>query len=179
MFATSSALSGSAALLLLIVCRLTLAAVTNRTIDDEYGDSVTGRRPIYDGPWNYGPACPGCFVQPSPKDVFMSSWHDTTTSLQNDHQTISLLFNGTAVWVYCVVPNYVQSATTFVNISFNLDGAPVGTYMHQPDESSDVYSYNVTVYSNTDLANTQHTLVMWAVQGSGPSLLLFDWAEYT
>ena len=86
---------------------------------------------------------------------------------------------GTAIWVYCIVPNNVPNAMTFVNISFSLDGEPAGSYTHKPDMSSDVINYNVTVYNNTHLRNSQHALSMLAVQGASRSLVLFDWAEYT
>ena len=73
---------------------LAKALVVNRTIDDHYGDSVTGRLPVYSGEWDYGPTCPECSVQPSLQDVFMSSWHETTSSSQYAHDTVTLLFNG-------------------------------------------------------------------------------------
>lgn len=50
---------------------------------------------------------------------------------------------------------------------------------HTPDPSEEQYLYNRTVFSRTDLSNAEHTLVMTAVQGSQPSVLLFDWAVYT
>lgn len=67
-----------------------------------------------------------------------------------------------------------------MNISFELDGEYADYYSHEPEGSGDKYRYNVTVYQNTRLSKTQHTLNMFAVrQGSHDTLLLFDWAEYT
>ena len=127
----------------------------------------------------------------------MASWHDTTTSPANDIVTVTLNFTGVysvtyvlfiaqcarkgvAIWVYCVVPNEVPDAPTFMNISFELDGKPAGNFTHSPNQS-ELYEYNVTVYSRSELDNAQHTLKMSAVQGETAtrSLLLFDWAEYT
>ncbi|KAH9934657.1 uncharacterized protein B0H18DRAFT_977597 [Fomitopsis serialis] len=72
------------------------AAATNRTIDDHYGDSVTGRLPMYESQgWSYGPACSGCLAQPAADKTFAGTWHDTTTNRPNDvAHTVTLLFNG-------------------------------------------------------------------------------------
>lgn len=80
--------------------------------------------------------------------------------------------------MYCIVPNLIEGTTTFVNISFELDGKPVGHYTHSPDTIS-LYEYNVTVYSHSELENVQHILKMYAEGDEGASLFLFDWAEYT
>ncbi|KZT69026.1 hypothetical protein DAEQUDRAFT_765805 [Daedalea quercina L-15889] len=168
--------------LLLVAPQPAPAAVTNRTIDDEFGDSITGRPPYYGSSgWNYGPSCPGCKAQPAPEDVFMGSWHDTTSTTPSDGpaHTVSITFNGTAVWVYCIVPNNIPHTTTFVNISISLDGEVVGSYAHEADTKSEAYIYNVTVYSNTHLTNTQHVVTLTAMQDPDASMLLFDWAEYT
>lgn len=79
-----------------------------------------------------------------------------------------------------VVNNATSSSTiTYTNTTFQLDGVAVGTYTHVPDSSASKYEYNVTAFSKTGLSNEHHTLVMTAVQGSKPSLLIFDWAMYT
>lgn len=175
------------------------AGLANRTIDDFHGDSVSGVTPLYGGSWNYGPQCPRCGAQPEKAGTFMSSWHDSTTTKKEPYRNVQFSFNGThcydyvrvamkprktssgtAIWVYCVVPNHISKITTLVNISFELDGEHAGYYTHKPDENSEKYSYNVTVYNNTRLSKTQHTLNMLTTrQGSQDSLLLFDWAEYT
>lgn len=182
--------------LCLLASGIASAKLTNRTIDDHYGDSMTGLLPVYVGGWNYGPNCSQCLVRPEPADTFMASWHDTTTSPANDIVTVTLNFTGVysvtyvlfiaqrarkgvAIWVYCVVPNEVPDAPTSMNISFELDGKPTGNFIHNPN-NSELYEYNVTVYSRSELDNAQHTLKMSAVQaGETRSLLLFDWAEYT
>ncbi|TFY65485.1 hypothetical protein EVJ58_g1953 [Rhodofomes roseus] len=91
---------------------------------------------------------------------------------------VTLTFNGTAISVYCIIANLVESdITTFTNISFEMDGAPAGHYVHTPNKGN--FEYNVTVYSVAGLSNEQHTLIMTAAQGTSPSLVLFDWAMYT
>jgi hypothetical protein len=75
------------------------AGGTNRTIDDEAGDSVTGLSPQYLGTstasWNYGPTC-GCTVRPDASSCFNGSWHDATV---HNGATVSVLlsFNGACV----------------------------------------------------------------------------------
>ncbi|EPT06109.1 hypothetical protein FOMPIDRAFT_1109836 [Fomitopsis schrenkii] len=159
--------------------RPALAAATIVTIDDEYGDSLTGALPVYEGAWKFGPDCSDCLLQPSPADAYRSGWHDTTTSTQYAQQTVTLTFNGTAISVYCIVPNYSASANTFVNISFSLDGNPATTYDSNSTDTVPAFRYNVTVYSVAGLASGEHTLVMAPLQDPSSSVVLFDWAEYT
>jgi hypothetical protein len=56
-------------------------AATNRTIDDEYGDSVVPQnKPVYlpSDRWAYGPGCPSCGINKnlnvSDAGIFMGSW---------------------------------------------------------------------------------------------------------
>ncbi|KAF9821387.1 hypothetical protein IEO21_00633 [Rhodonia placenta] len=165
-----------------LLAHVALATLTNRTIDDENGDSVTGLQPVYappSGVWNYGPTCPGCFVQPDVDDCFDHSWHDVTANPSDpEPRNVTLTFNGTAIWVFGVIPNYVPYATTYVNISFELDGHTVGSFSHIPSES-DAYQYNVTLYSNTSLKDAQHTLTMTPRRDVNASYMAFDWAMYT
>ncbi|KAH9842687.1 uncharacterized protein C8Q71DRAFT_733970 [Rhodofomes roseus] len=167
----------SISLLLLIPHASSIAC--NRTIDDTDGDSVTGVHPRYSSYWNDGPSCSGCSAQPEADETFHGTWHDTTSNnpMGSPAHNVSISFQGTAIWVYCVVPNYILNADTLVNIDFTLDGEFSNTYTHSP-EQSDTYDYNVTVYSNTTLKNIKHTLVLTAKDDS-PSIILFDWAMYT
>lgn len=70
--------------------------VTNRTIDDNYGDSVTGVKPTYSDSWNYGPDCTVCLVQPVVSETFDKSWHDVTASPDDTAaRNVTLTFTGT------------------------------------------------------------------------------------
>lgn len=66
----------------------------NRTIDDTYGDSVTGLQVVYSEVWNIGQLCPGCGVQPNASEVFDGTWHDTTTSISNTANNATITFIG-------------------------------------------------------------------------------------
>jgi hypothetical protein len=87
--------------------------------------------------------------------------------------------SGTAIYVFFIVPNYVQDATTTVNTTFSIDGQPAGTYLHEPSTDT-VYAYNVPVFSQGGLENTKHSLLITPTGGPKEnSLLLFDYAVYT
>jgi len=159
-----------------------LAGQTNRTIDDQYGDSSTGNQPSYSSNWNFGPECSICALHPSVSDAFAGTWHDTTSNATDPTQPyVTLDFTGTDIWVYCIIVNSASAAdiVTFTNVTFELDGAMAGIYTHEPDATADQYVYNVSVFSKMGLSNTEHKLVMSTVQGSQSSALLFDWAMYT
>ena len=49
-----------------------LGVATNRTIDDQLGDSVTGELPAYFPRtiWTLGSECGGCYAKPDPARVF-------------------------------------------------------------------------------------------------------------
>ena len=71
------------------------AQPTNRTIDDQWGDSVTGALPVYSAGWNYGPDCTVCQVVPSQSMAFENTWHDTTSTIPNTSgHSVTLGFTG-------------------------------------------------------------------------------------
>ena len=78
----------------LFVC----ASVTNRTIDDTYGDSVTQLQVEYSGSdyWHAGQDCTVCAIHPDKNQTFAGTWHDTTTSRPDDDSphSAALKFNG-------------------------------------------------------------------------------------
>lgn len=87
---------------------------------------------------------------------------------------------GTAIWVYGILANSAdRGVTIFTNASFELDGLPLGNFEHVPQPEQEQYIYNVLLSSKTGLNNTEHTLMMTAMQGGNSSLLLFDYAVYT
>ena len=173
-----------------------LAASTNATIDDNYGDSVTGNKPTYSNDWNYGPDCPGCYIQPDKAKAYEQSWHDVTVS-PNDAsaRNVSFSFNGmylatafreqhptalsgTAIYIYGILPPPVEFATTYVNVSVRLDGKVVGRFENDPTEQTG-YRYNVTIYENTSLDYGEHNVVITPRRDVNASYFAFDWAQYT
>ncbi|KAH9914660.1 uncharacterized protein BXZ73DRAFT_54860, partial [Epithele typhae] len=165
---------------LLLWVSLAAAAASNRTIDDQNGDSISGTVPIYapSSSWKQGATCDGCFIQLNTADVHDGTWHDATHS-PNDAQdlTITATFTGTAVYVFNVLANTVQYTTTFTTLTFTLDGTEVGDFTHNPSTSTD-FQYGVLTFSKTGLANEPHTLVITS-GGDASSLVLFDYMVYT
>ncbi|KAJ7191770.1 hypothetical protein GGX14DRAFT_528638 [Mycena pura] len=152
------------------------AAISNRTIDDTYGDAITGFIPIYTSAnWNVGQNCSRCFVRPDPHQAFDSSWHDITYYVGDEPPSVTLEFTGTAIYLFSIVPNTVREALTNVSLQFILDGVPVGTYAHTMDDSS-TFEYSVPVLSLENLLNEPHTLFAEPI---APSLFLLDRAIYT
>ncbi|TFK89882.1 hypothetical protein K466DRAFT_7232 [Polyporus arcularius HHB13444] len=157
------------------------ASSVNRTIDDETGDSVTGVVPTYSPPaaWKQGSTCSGCFVQLDPDHVLGGTWHDATHGTGDaEPLLITAQFSGTAVYVYNVLANTVPWTTTYTSLNFLLDGEQVGTYVHVPT-SDTAFEYDVPVYTNSNLAKKQHTLVIEATGNTNASLVLFDYIVYT
>ncbi|KAI0756229.1 hypothetical protein C8Q80DRAFT_15800 [Daedaleopsis nitida] len=166
---------------LLLVTTCAQAGSTNRTIDDEHGDSVTGARPTFSpaGGWKQGGTCQDCFVKLDPAQTFQGTWHDATHHPGDaESRMITAQFTGTAVYVYCIVANKVPGADTLTNLTFSIDGQQVGSYTHVPTDST-AFSYQVPVYVNRDLPNKAHTIVIQSVGDAKASLVLFDNIVYT
>ncbi len=74
-----------------------VAVVSNRTIDDEFGDSVTGKKPVFlpdlPGIWQ-GPECTGCGVQPDKTKAFKQTFNAATYTPQIGYTSIGLSFKG-------------------------------------------------------------------------------------
>jgi hypothetical protein len=83
-----------------------------------------------------------------------------------------------AIYVFCIVPNFPSSETTFSNMTFTLDSHLVGRFAYTPTNSTK-YLYNVPVYTKTSLDNVLHNLVVEAQAGTHSSYLAFDYAIYT
>ncbi|KAF8140813.1 hypothetical protein K438DRAFT_1636833 [Mycena galopus ATCC 62051] len=157
-----------------------ISTVSNRTIDDFYGDEVTGVRPVYDplDAWNVNSNCTGCFVQPDASQTVDGTWHDTTDKATEGPPThnVTLQFTGTAIYFFGIVPNTIPNTLTLVNVTFSLDGASAGSYTHSAEENSAEILYSVPMFASGGLSNEPHTLV---AQTQTSSLLIFDSAVYT
>lgn len=161
-----------------------LAGPTNRTIDDQKGDSVTGRLPLYtpaDG-WNLGPQCVAdarplaCHVHLDPSQCFGGTWHDGTSDPLT--RSVTAFFTGTAVYVYGILANTVNFTNTVTNLTFQLDDAQVGTFLHVPTNSTD-YQYNALFYANDTIPNGDHMIIIQTNGDNGFFLTLFDYIIYT
>ncbi|KAI5115992.1 hypothetical protein M0805_009064, partial [Coniferiporia weirii] len=152
------------AISLFVRLELSRGTLVNRTIDDQFGDPVTGVLPTYEGyNWEQGATC---------------SWHDATwVPGDSGGDIMTVNFTGSAVYVFIILANNLDPTTTLTRLSFSLDGEVVGSFVHSPTTSTD-YEYNVTAYANDNLANAQHTLIMQTT-GDTPTLILFDYVIYS
>ncbi|KAI0717134.1 hypothetical protein C8Q76DRAFT_673488 [Earliella scabrosa] len=131
---------------------------------------------IQNNKWARGELCGRCPAKPDPSLAYEGTWTDTTHNPGDaEPRIVSTRFTGTAISVYCILGNNMQSMT---NLSFVLDGAPVGTYLSIPPTSTE-YQYHVRVYNKQALENKEHTLEIHVVGDTKPSLLLLDYLVYT
>ncbi|KAJ2981000.1 hypothetical protein NUW54_g10930 [Trametes sanguinea] len=164
--------------------RTTAAALVNRTIDDQRGDSVTGQLPSKSpaNKWAFGQLCPHCGIPAGsvvdPKKVFQGTWSDSTYHPGLPDHVINASFTGTAVYVYNLIVNIVPEITTETNLSFSVDGTYMGQYIHFPSAPPPLVFYNVCVFSFTELPNQAHLLEVRAT-GPSASLILFDYIVYS
>ncbi|KAH9930963.1 uncharacterized protein B0H18DRAFT_952965 [Fomitopsis serialis] len=151
-----------------------------RTIDDTYGDSVTGATPTYldTNCWNKGPGCSVCVAQPDPSQAHNGTWHDTQSSTCNNVfinsptvHTVSFAFTGPEIKI--------------TNLTFDLDGETSASLFNPSISGTNYeYQYNVPVYSRTFLNNTQHSFVIYeddendAKPSSESSALNISWSTH-
>ncbi|GLB34615.1 hypothetical protein LshimejAT787_0201800 [Lyophyllum shimeji] len=152
----------------------------NRTIDDTFGDSVTGAKPVYlpEGNWD-GPNCDPshCHIIPSPDNAFARTYSAATYVPGGGARTAEFSFKGTDIYVFFILANNVPNAWTETFCKFVLDGQATD-YHHAPSQSTD-YQYNALVYSQHNLPNVDHTLLISADGYSTLSFMNFDYAIYT
>ncbi|KAM5539190.1 hypothetical protein V8D89_007063 [Ganoderma adspersum] len=157
--------------------------LVNITVDDTFGDPTTGTLPEYlpnEETWNLtlsSDNCPSCGIDPSTLDltqIYKQTWHDTMYLSVVTPATITVRFNGSAVYVFNVLGKVVPGAA-MSNISFSIDGENVGQFIRSPESSADIL-YNQLVYHNTTLSDGPHTLVMTPAD---LTLMMFDYFLYT
>ncbi|THH14257.1 hypothetical protein EW146_g6058 [Bondarzewia mesenterica] len=167
----------------LLALPVSQAVPSNRTIDDQYGDPELNIFPQFspDNGWAQGATCNSCAAQPDVALAFDNTWHDATHHPGDpEGRTVSISFNGTAVYAYCIMANYINPGiTTLTNLSITLDGGDAGTFVHVPSNSTE-FEYNVPVYVNQNLGDASpHQLVLSANSEVNASLFLFDYLIYT
>ena len=158
----------------------------NITVDDTFGDPITGAIPEYtlnNGTWLAGfpgqdPATCNCHISTAIVDITQirnGTWHDTTPLHSDPPTTITVHFTGSAVYVFNILPNTLPVTITLANVSFSIDGEDVGAFVHSPEPGTSIL-YNQLVYHNTTLDYGPHTIV---ITPSSYSLILFDYLLYT
>lgn len=179
------------------------AALQNITIDDTYGDPVTGAQFSYSpaNQWSAQPGCSDCEAQPNANDAYNHTWHDTSflptespaplnasiTFTGNNVPTNELfldidfftLFTGSAVYVYCIVSHSSANPDGYTDLRFMIDGEIDGPFIMSPN-GMDTYTYNYAVYTNDQLSMAEHTLtIINGDMSRSKSLILLDYVVYT
>ncbi|KAH8102717.1 hypothetical protein BXZ70DRAFT_929599 [Cristinia sonorae] len=152
------------------------ATLANYTIDDEFGDEMTGQPVTYIGSWAQGNGCSGCAARPNNSLARKGTWHDGLYVPSHNDPTLgfSFKFNGSAVYVFCIQPRL-----TLLNVDISLDGVNVSNFNHFNDVSvAEQYTYDVPIFGRSGIALGQHTISVTAV-GTSDDVVLFDYALYT
>jgi len=126
----------------------------------------------------------------APGMIQLTTWETGKTALSRSHSTVRKGFSlfksviiphtyspvGSAIYVFFfTVPRKVDVSETRLNIT--LDAHPAGVFDFVPGPTDD-YRYNVSVYSNSSIANGQHIIVL-STAGAAPGVLEFDYAIYS
>ncbi|KAF5331001.1 hypothetical protein D9619_005248 [Psilocybe cf. subviscida] len=144
------------------------ATITSRTIDDTLGDLVTGQKVIYE---------PASAWQTF-NDSFASG--GTFTRAQSTGNiSATLTFNGTAIYVFFMVPSDEFPHDIPFATSFSLDNGPPELFQPSPDLNAPLSNRDELVFSKTHLVATEHTLVISASPSENVSHIIdFDHAIY-
>ncbi|KAK7044168.1 hypothetical protein VNI00_007888 [Paramarasmius palmivorus] len=153
-------------------------------IDDEFGDSVTGEKPVYFGNgWVQGSTCSDCPLKPDPSQAWNNTWHYNSRSGNDPAIGVNLTFTGVSVIAWIIVPNTVPGSSGApgygVYAYMDDDAEPDGGYFQPAPESTNDFTYKFQMYTNNTLANTTHTLrLVSEPRGNTDSVFLFDYAQY-
>ena len=90
-----------ALLFLFLILRASSGFRVNVTVDDQYGDPLTGKTPSYEpgGVWRQGSSCTGCSIKLDPNQTCDGTWHDVTWSVGNQPFTIEIEFTGSHMFI--------------------------------------------------------------------------------
>ncbi|KAJ3557687.1 hypothetical protein NM688_g1338 [Phlebia brevispora] len=160
------------------------SVLINVTVDDNGPDPLTGLSITYapNGEWSFGPNCTTCDAKPDPTKVLDGTWHDVSffpTVDANVLQTATLVFNGSAIYVYCVIAPSSSALDGNADMLFSIDGQTVGSFIANTTGQNG-YEYNVPVYTNTSIPPGLHTFTLQNGRTNGEaSLVLLDYMVYS
>ncbi|KAF9463794.1 hypothetical protein BDZ94DRAFT_1258045 [Collybia nuda] len=170
-----------------LLFRLAQAGLVNITVDDSSGDPRSGNSILYNPPsvWNTAEHCSSvlCNARPDIKIVYSGSWHEATFDPQSTIVpiTASFEFQGSAVYVYCVLATSIAFPSGKSEMSFSIDGQLAGTFSRSPPGPWG-YQYNVPVFSHSALSPGTHRLDITngnIGQTQGQTLLMLDNIVYS
>ncbi|KAF8877499.1 hypothetical protein BD779DRAFT_1448491 [Infundibulicybe gibba] len=168
----------------ILLTQISNAVLVNQTIDDGLGDSLTGSKVQYSPSvgrgcglvWKSQDTCGDCAITPDRTEARNNTW-SSAIALSPDNVTATFPFQGTAIYIYFVIPNIPASTgiRSIVDCDFLVDGRIAGSYTHISDGSFR-FQYNTLVYANIGLSDSSHTLM---IQAKNNSFMIFDYAQYT
>lgn len=166
--------------ILLLMSAAIHGRLVNVTIDDQ-SPSL-----FYSNLWKNGDSCTDCLAAPISSQTMYGTWHDSTydadtkTSPYPMHN-VSISFNGSVIYVICIVPKTPGSVIGSSDMSFYIDGDLVGNFVNDPSPGERGFVYNYTVYSNTSIPPGQHrfTLQNGRVGGASSTITLLDAIVYS
>ncbi|KAK0184723.1 hypothetical protein F5146DRAFT_1006154 [Armillaria mellea] len=170
----------------LILSLLVMGELTNHTIDDTLGDELTGFQVDYspasnDGAliWKNVSQCNNCAIAPSASSAMYNTWTSATYYPALGNLTAEMLFHGSAIYIYLILPNYPRSTGLISDVicDFRVDGDIAGSFRHDMDGSYQ-FEYDVVAYSNATLEDDDHSILI-EISGPEPSYVIFDYAVYT
>lgn len=160
-----------------LTIRLVSAELRNVTIDD--ASPAVDYYPLSE--WNARPgACSSCQADPDASQAYDGTWHDTSYDPGQSAAPLNatLTFNGSAVYVYCIISHSSGDPDGNTDLHFMIDDDVVGS-TNIPPTGLSTYSYNYLVYSG-QFPMGQHTLTVVNGQDGGPwSMILLDYIIYT
>ncbi|KAK7450641.1 hypothetical protein VKT23_012951 [Stygiomarasmius scandens] len=177
----------------LILLGLALAKLQNFTIDDNVNhanQTLNGAFITYSPPhlWQLGNTCGGCAAHPDSGKAHNGTWHDSTfyppsekspIGVPNQPLNATVTFNGTSIYVFCILANAETKPDGDSDMLFFIDGENTKNFtMGAPGTSG--YEYNVPVYVNEDLSPGFHDLKIQNGHVNGiKSLVLLDYIVFT
>ncbi|EMD37860.1 hypothetical protein CERSUDRAFT_94852 [Gelatoporia subvermispora B] len=181
---------------LLVSCLPTriLATPFNITVDDTNGDPLTLTNVSYTPPASWytnqdcasgDPGAPGeCPPGLQANQAYDLTYHGSAFFAgRSTGLNATFTFQGTAVYVYCILNAGVFTS----NMTFHLDGQQVGAYTYNSVVTDDTgippYQYSVPVFQFGSLSNDNHTFTLTngdVTTEPGPySIVLLDYFQYT
>ncbi|KAF4592953.1 hypothetical protein EYR38_008659 [Pleurotus pulmonarius] len=164
----------------LAVVKASQPTTNNVTIDDQYGDKLTHRVPIFLPPdaWTHNSVA----AILNPHRVHNGTWHDATHHPGDSARIVNFGFEGVALYVFCIIANMPPPSgrgfDSFADYQFLLDGDLVGEYKHAVEDTDD-YFYNTPVYVNRTIPDAFHNFSIVVNSTEQAVLILFDYAIYT
>ncbi|KAJ6569572.1 hypothetical protein B0H19DRAFT_699400 [Mycena capillaripes] len=170
--------------IVLSLFQLTLTSTVNITVDDEFGDP-NGNKIDYQPPnaWLQGAigGCSNCSAPISSKaynNTFHGSYFNQNNKANNETpSTATFTFFGTSVSVNCFVSGVPGTPFETSNMTFFIDGAQAGNFLHGPKGIVNFHLKTVFVWKSLSLQN--HTLIIANGRvGGGNSLVILDSINY-